>query len=194
MHTLREQHVPTAQTLPTGQSALVAQSARPAQGVWPSAQKPAPPVTEAHTHEPPGPQAVKVSHVWPVQELVAQAPLVHTPESHFTPHPPQFAGSLLGSMHAAPQVVNPAVHPVGSGAADDVDDVDEVEDVDDVSAEDVDSVEDVDSAEEVDDVDSVDNVDDADDDELLDDPEVETEVTVTVVVWSVFVTTWLVMP
>jgi hypothetical protein len=83
MHTLRVQHVPTAQTLPTGQSALVPQSARPAQGVWPSAQKPVPPVTEAHTHEPPGPQAVKVSHVWPVHELVAQAPLVHTPESHY---------------------------------------------------------------------------------------------------------------
>jgi hypothetical protein len=82
MHTLREQHVPTAHTLPTGQSALVVQSARPAQGVWPSAQKPAPPVTEAHTHEPPGPQAVKVSHVWPVQEFNVQAPLVHTPESH----------------------------------------------------------------------------------------------------------------
>jgi hypothetical protein len=179
MHTLREQHVSTAQTLPTGQSALVAQSARPEQGVWPSAQKPVPPVAEAHTHEPPGPQALKVSHVWPVQELVAQAPLVHTPESHFTPHPPQFAGSLLRSMHVVPQVVNPAVHPVGSGAADDVDDVD------DVSTEDVDSVEDVDSAEEV---------DGADDDELLDDPEVETEVTMTVVVLSVFVTTWLVMP
>jgi hypothetical protein len=58
-----------------------------------------------------------------------------------------------------PQAVNPAVHPVGSGAVDDVDDVDEVDDVD-----------------------SVDDVDDADDDELLDDPEVETEVTVTVVV------------
>jgi hypothetical protein len=82
MHTLRVQHVPTAQTLPTGQSALVLQSARPEQGVWPSAQKPVPPVTEAHTHEPPGPQALKVSQVWPVQELVEQAPLVHTPESH----------------------------------------------------------------------------------------------------------------
>lgn len=82
MHTLREQHVPTAQTLPRAQSALVVQSARPEQGVWPSAQKPAPPVTEAHTHEPPGPQAVKVSHVWPVQEFNEQAPLLHTPESH----------------------------------------------------------------------------------------------------------------
>jgi hypothetical protein len=40
-----------------------------------------------------------------------------------------------------PQIVNPSVHPVGSGAVDDVDDVDSVEDVDDVSTEDVDSVE-----------------------------------------------------
>lgn len=212
MHTLREQHVPTAQTLPRAQSALVVQSARPEQGVWPSAQKPAPPVTEAHTHEPPGPQAVKVSHVWPVQEFNEQAPLLHTPESHTTPHAPQFAGSLVRSRHAAPQAVKPAAHPVGSGAAEDVDDVDEVEDVDDVSTVDVDSVEevdsaedvddvdsaeevdDVDSAEEVDDIDSVDDEDDADDDELLDDPEVATEVTVMVVVLSVSVTTWLVMP
>lgn len=82
MQTLRLQQVPTAHTLPTGQSALVAQSARPEQGVWPSAQNPAPPVTEAHTHEPPGPQAEKVSHVCPVQELSGQAPLVQVPESH----------------------------------------------------------------------------------------------------------------
>lgn len=82
MHTLRPQHVPTAQTLPVGQSALVAQSARSMQPVRPSAQKPVPPATETHTHEPLGPQAVKVSHVCPEQVSVAQAPLVHTPESH----------------------------------------------------------------------------------------------------------------
>jgi hypothetical protein len=51
-------------------------------------------------------------------------------------------------MHVVPHIVNPAVHPVGSGAADDVDDVDEVEDVVDVSM----NIEDVDSAENVDDV------------------------------------------
>jgi hypothetical protein len=44
----------------------------------------------------------------------------------------------LRSRHAVPQAVNPSAHPLGSGAADDVD-VDEVEDVD--SVEDVDETE-----------------------------------------------------
>ena len=59
------------------------QSARPEHGVCPSAQKPSPPVTEAQTHEPPGPQAVKVSQVWPVQLGDEQAPFLHLPLGHW---------------------------------------------------------------------------------------------------------------
>ena len=59
------------------------QSLSALQGVAPSAQKPVPPKMEAHTQEPPGPHAVKVSHVCPVQELAEQAPFEHVPESHY---------------------------------------------------------------------------------------------------------------
>jgi hypothetical protein len=86
IQTFRVQHVPTAHTLPVPQSAVVVQSARPAQGVCPSAQKPVPPEMEAHTHEPPGPQAVKVSHVCPVHEDAAHAPFTHWSEGHWRSH------------------------------------------------------------------------------------------------------------
>jgi hypothetical protein len=33
---------------------------------------------------------------------------VHTPDAHATPHPPQFAPSRVGSMHAPPQQIAPA--------------------------------------------------------------------------------------
>jgi hypothetical protein len=63
MQTFRVQHVPTAHAYPTWQSVVTVQSARPAHGVWPSAHIPAPPVIEAHTQDPPGPHALKVSQV-----------------------------------------------------------------------------------------------------------------------------------
>jgi len=94
MQTLREQQVPTAHTLPKGQSALVPQSARPAQGVLPLTQNPLPPVMEAQTQLPPGPQEPKLPQLLPVQPGVTHAPLVHCPDGHELPQAPQLLGSF----------------------------------------------------------------------------------------------------
>lgn len=82
MQTLRWQQVPTAHTLPRGQSALEPQSFKPSHGVFPLTQKPRPPVMEAQTQLPPGPQGPKAPQVLPVHELKEHAPLVQAPEGH----------------------------------------------------------------------------------------------------------------
>lgn len=42
-----------------------------------------------------------------------------------TPHPPQFAGSFVTSMHVSPHDTKLPVHWVGSGGADDVEDAED---------------------------------------------------------------------
>lgn len=81
-HTLRLQHDAAAQILPEAQLMLSVQSASLAHGVLPSTQWPVCSVVLAHTQLPPGPQGPKVAHVWPVQVLLVQAPLVQTPVGH----------------------------------------------------------------------------------------------------------------
>jgi hypothetical protein len=82
-HTFRVQQVWNAQISPAPQLALVAQLSRLAHGVLPSTQKPVPSVVLAHTHDDPGPHAVKVLHVSPVQGTLVQALLVQTLEAHW---------------------------------------------------------------------------------------------------------------
>lgn len=83
IHTDLRQHVATAHTWPTPHSAVDPQLGRPRQGVEPSTQKPVPSVVLAQTQLPPGPQAPKLSHVWPAQKMEEQAPFVQTlPDGH----------------------------------------------------------------------------------------------------------------
>lgn len=82
MHTLRPQHVSTAQTSPSGQLPLSSQEDNKLQGVLPLTQNPVPPVTEAQTQAPPGPQDPKLPHFWPAQELKEQVPFTQEPEGH----------------------------------------------------------------------------------------------------------------
>jgi hypothetical protein len=51
--------------------------------VFPSTQNPVPSVVLAQTQEDPGPQAVKVLQVSPVQELLVQALFLHSPDVHY---------------------------------------------------------------------------------------------------------------
>lgn len=98
MHTFLVQQVPTAHTDPATQSALVSQSASPAHGVAPSPHTPVPSNVLAHTQLPPGPQAVNVSHVWPVHESLTHEELWQMPLGQTLPHRPQLFGSVTKSL------------------------------------------------------------------------------------------------
>ena len=80
--TLISQQEATAQICPAGQSLLIVQVCSPAHGVLPSTQKPVPSAVLAQTQLPPGPQAVKVSHVSPVQVFETHELFSQTPEAH----------------------------------------------------------------------------------------------------------------
>lgn len=77
------QHVLTTQTSPAPQWALSLHSASCSHCVSPSTQNPVPSGVLAQTQVLPGPQATKVSQVFPSQPLAAQAPFLQMPEGHY---------------------------------------------------------------------------------------------------------------